>query len=274
MKNKYPIALFVAGLLLSGHNSFAAETNDPSVELTNLIVKIKADVQAIQATQAALGNDIKQFDVLLEEHKGEKTDAVARILYMKAVFYSQLFHDNATADAVIEQLKSNFQGTKVVAAIEAQEKKMAEGKKIQASLIEGVQFPDFDEKDLAGKPLSSANYKGKVVLIDFWATWCPLCVAEMPNAIQTYQKYHAQGFEVIGINLDTDRQKLDNFIKVNGIPWPQFYDGQYFDTKLAVKCGVDRLPTTYLLDREGKIIARNLRGEEFQSAVAKALAAK
>jgi thiol-disulfide isomerase/thioredoxin len=129
---------------------------------------------------------------------------------------------------------------------------------------------------MTGKPLSIANYKGKVVLLDFWATWCPPCRAELPNVLKTYKEYHAQGFEIIGISLDRDqdREKLTSFLEEKNMTWPQFFDGNYWKNKLAVKYGVNSIPATYLLDGQGTIIGKDLRGEELDKAVAKAVAKK
>jgi thiol-disulfide isomerase/thioredoxin len=146
-----------------------------------------------------------------------------------------------------------------------------EAQKIQAALAIGVKFPDFNEKDTAGKPLAIANYKGKVVLIDFWATWCGPCRAELPNVIATYKKYHNQGFEIIGISLDQDQAKLTGFTKSMNMTWPQYFDDQGWQNKLAVKYGIESIPATYLLDGNGRIIGRDLRGDELTQAVAKAL---
>ncbi|PYJ01766.1 MAG: hypothetical protein DME25_17520 [Verrucomicrobia bacterium] len=127
---------------------------------------------------------------------------------------------------------------------------------------------------MAGKPLSIASYKGKVVLLDFWATWCPPCRAELPSVIKTYEKHHPNGFEIIGISLDKEESKLTSFTKDKGMTWQQFYDGKGWGNKLAVKYGVQSIPATYLLDSEGKILAQDLRGEDLEQAVAKALAKK
>ena len=274
MKILFSAALIAVALLLFGSRLFAASTNDPAAELKALVGKIKADIQAGKKTEADLADDLKQFDVLLAEHRGEKTDAVAEILFMKATLYSEVFQDAAKADALIKQLKSEFQGTHLVTALEQQEVAEAAAKKTQAALVAGTKFPDFDEKDLNGKPLAIANYKGKVVLIDFWATWCGPCRAEIPNVVATYKKYHGQGFEIIGVSLDEDRQKLLSYTKDNNMTWPQFFDGQGWGNKLAVKYGVEAIPATYLLDGNGIIIANDLRGDALEQAVAKALARK
>ena len=172
----------------------------------------------------------------------------------------------------MEQLQRDFPDSKPVKVI----KQQAESKKLRDALVEGAKFPDFDEKDLAGKPLSIARFKGKVVLLDFWATWCGPCRNELPNVLKTYEKHHADGFEIIGISLDRDqdREKLDGFIKEKKMTWPQFFDGKYWQNKLATKYGVNSIPATYLLDGEGTIIGKDLRGEDLEQAVAKALAKK
>ena len=139
------------------------------------------------------------------------------------------------------------------------------------TLTIGSPFPDFNETDIAGKPVSVANHKGKIVLVDFWATWCGPCVAELPNVLKAYEKHHGKGFEIIGISLDSDKGKLTDFIKAKNMTWQQFFDGQGWKNKLAQKYNVNSIPATYLVNKEGKLIGKNLRGEALEKAVAKAL---
>ena len=277
MKIKLFPALTFAACLLLGQSGFAAPSTNATIQLQDLVAKIQTKLEAGKNTEKELADELKEFDVLLASHKGEKTDEVASILFMEAMLYVQVLDNTEKGAALLTQLKNDFPETKsgknadeILASI----KKQAEAKKVKAALVDGAVFPDFAEKDLAGKPLAIANYKGKVVLVDFWATWCPPCVAELPNVLKAYEKYHAKGFEIIGISLDKDEAALTSFIKKKNMPWPQYFDGLGWNNKLSGKYGVTSIPATYLLDGEGKIIGSDLRGDALDEAIAKALAKK
>ena len=270
MKTKLLAALLIFALSLSIQTAVAAETNAASTELNALVTKIQSKLRQGEKTEADLAPELKEFDALLAKHKDEKTDDVAQILLMKAVLYQQVLKDPAKGDALMEQLQRDFPNSKQAKMLNQE----SAVKKLRGSLVQGAKFTDFDVKDTAGKPLSIANYKGKVVLLDFWATWCPPCVRELPNVIKTYEAYHQKGFEIIGISLDKDQQKLASFTKEKNMAWPQYFDGLAWQNKLAVKYGVNSIPATFLLDGQGTIIGHDLRGEALDQAVAKALAKK
>jgi thiol-disulfide isomerase/thioredoxin len=138
-----------------------------------------------------------------------------------------------------------------------------------------VVFPDFNRTDLASNTVSVSAYKGKVVLVDFWATWCPPCLRAMPGLAKAYDKYHSQGFEIIGVNEDQDQESLESFVAKYKIKWPQIFDNASdLPNSLTFKYGASILPATYLLDREGKIIAANLRGEALELAIDEAMKPK
>lgn len=127
----------------------------------------------------------------------------------------------------------------------------------------------FNVKDLDGNPLSIEKFKGKVVLLDFWATWCRPCIAEMPNVKRLYDQYQKEGFEIIGISLDQQKAALESYIKRNEIKWPQFFDGLAWNNEIAQRYKVRSIPATYLLDRNGKIRYKSVRGPELARAVEK-----
>ncbi len=271
MKTLLPSLTLALSLLCSA--SFV-QAGDAKEELKELVTAIQTKLKAGKNAEKDLAENFAQFDKLLAAHKGEKTDDVAQILLMKAMLYIQVLDDEAKGMPLLTQLKKDFPDTKPAASVdrimENFEKQRA-SKEIQRKLVVGAKFPDFDEKDLAGQSLSIARFKGKVVLVDFWATWCGPCIAELPNVLSAYDKHRAKGFEVVGISLDSDRAKLDKFIADKKMTWPQYFDGKGWQTKLAGVYGVNSIPATYLLDGEGKIIAKNLRGEALEEAVAKAL---
>ena len=274
MKTRILAVLAAVSFLLT-NPVIAAEKATVADELKGVIMKVQAKIKEGKRTEADYAPEIKEMDDLLASHKDEKTDDVARILLMKAMLYIEVLDDSDKGRQIIEQVKKDFPDTQpgknadnVLESIKQQE----EVKKVQKSLSPGSQFPDFDEKDVAGKPMSISRLKGKVVLVDFWATWCGPCRNELPNVIKTYEKHHPAGFEIVGISLDKEESKLTSYTKDKQMTWQQFFDGKGWGNKLAVKYGVNSIPATYLLDREGKIIARDLRGEELEDAVGKALA--
>jgi outer membrane lipoprotein-sorting protein/peroxiredoxin len=134
----------------------------------------------------------------------------------------------------------------------------------------------FSGTDLQGKPVRLDAYRGKVVLIDFWATWCGPCVAEVPTVVGVYNKYRGQGFDIIGVSLDEagDKAKLTSFAESHKMPWRQIYDGKGWQSALAQAYGVQAIPFTLLVGRDGKIAAVSPRGEDLEPAVKAALAKK
>ncbi|MCE0498901.1 MAG: TlpA family protein disulfide reductase [Methylacidiphilales bacterium] len=112
-----------------------------------------------------------------------------------------------------------------------------------------------------GSQVDLANLRGKVVLIDFWATWCPPCRGEVPNVVAAYQKYHGQGFEVIGISLDQDKDALLAFTKQNGMVWPQYFDGQGWNNSVSSRFGIDSIPAMWLVGKDGKVATMDGRDD-------------
>lgn len=145
---------------------------------------------------------------------------------------------------------------------------------------------------LDGRAVDLAKLRGKVVLLDFWATWCGPCVAELPEVKKVYAAYRDRGFEVIGITLenarlapgdtpaqasaklDRCRQKLVDFVAKNDLPWPQYFDGRYVKGEFVERYGVYGIPATFLLDREGRVVAVDLRGPALEQAVARQIERK
>jgi peroxiredoxin len=129
----------------------------------------------------------------------------------------------------------------------------------------GQKPPAITAKDLTGNALTLDQYAGKVLLIDFWATWCGPCREEMPNVKKIYSQYKDQGFAILGISLDRDQTELDKYIKEQSIEWPQVFEG---GQDIAEKYSVTTIPHMLLLDRQGVIRYMDKRGPELEKAVA------
>ncbi|MCX8035812.1 MAG: TlpA family protein disulfide reductase [Candidatus Sumerlaeia bacterium] len=141
---------------------------------------------------------------------------------------------------------------------------------------QGLPFPEFAEgtNDLDGKPIRIADYKDKVVLVDFWAAWCGPCMAEAPNVVKAYEKYHPKGFEIIGISLDDSKDKMLAAMKEKGMTWRQYFDGLGWKSKVGTRYGIHAIPATYLVGPDGKILANNVRGKRLEEELEKALGKK
>lgn len=139
-------------------------------------------------------------------------------------------------------------------------------------LVVGASPFALKSKDLRGKTHSWSQYKGKVVLLDFWATWCGPCIGELPNVLKSYKKYGPKGFEIVAVSLDDDKKALTDFVKARGLKYPQLFDGKGWKNVDATSYGVRAVPFTLLIGKDGKIAAVNPRGEALEPAIKKALA--
>jgi peroxiredoxin len=126
---------------------------------------------------------------------------------------------------------------------------------------------DFKVKTYAGEELSLSNLKGKVVLLDFWATWCGPCIVEMPAVKATWQKYQNDNFVIVGVSLDRNKKAFETYIKKEGISWVQYFDGAGWDNKIARLYNVHSIPQTVLIDHQGVIRAVGLRGQQLYKKI-------
>lgn len=141
----------------------------------------------------------------------------------------------------------------------------------EMSTAVGNTAPEITLLDTNGQVVSLSSFRGKVVLVDFWASWCKPCREENPNVVKMYQKYKDQGFEILGVSLDQADKPWKKAIVDDQILWTHVSDLKGWQSSAAKLYAVESIPATFLLDREGKIAAKGLRGEKLEQKVAELL---
>jgi len=129
----------------------------------------------------------------------------------------------------------------------------------------GMTAPGFSLPDVNGTTVTLNSFKGKYVLVDFWASWCPPCRQENPNVVKVYNAYKDRNFTVVGVSLDKKKEAWLEAIKADGLNWTQVSDLKFWESAVVPLYGINSIPTNMLLDPQGKILAIGLRGEALEA---------
>ena len=164
--------------------------------------------------------------------------------------------DPARAAALLDEMAASTD-PKIAAA--------AQGRKAQKTLADAPL--DWKLPAVDGGTIDLPALRGKAVLVQFWASWCPDCNREMPAVLSAYQQFHARGLEVVGISLDKDKAALLATLKKKGIAWPQYFDGKYWDNEVAVRYGVRGIPELWLVDTQGRVVATGVQADGLATSV-------
>ncbi len=218
---------------------------------------IYQEIREQQKAVAAKGKDDDEIEDLTVELNKEKIkeniDNYVGVHLLKGNYY---YMDVEELDPLMSQIPTEYANDATIVRIKENVEKL---KKTAV----GQPFTDFEMNTPEGEPVKLSDYvgKGKVVLVDFWASWCPPCRREMPSLVELYANYKNKNFEIVGVSLDRDAESWKKGIQDLNITWPQMSDIKFWDCEGAKLYAVSSIPHTVLIDGDGIIIARNLHSE-------------
>ncbi len=239
----------------------------------------KVTVWNEEYTKAEEKKDTKKIQEIQNAYAKAESDRIGEIrrlipemgTSLVALFAANNFLNPEADLSILKKLASDFEQIKPTPTIAqgfiGQVKRMA-------GLSVGEEAPDFTLNDPDGKPITLSSLRGKFVLIDFWASWCGPCRQENPNVVRMYDKFKDKGFSIYGVSLDKDANPWKAAIKKDNLTWLHGSDLKFWNSVVAQTYGVKAIPATFLLDKDGKIIAKNLRGPSLEAKLNELLGAK
>lgn len=246
-------------------NEFVNELQIYNTKRDSSTAMIKRNPQNSEAINQSMQQIYYQFTSFRTSYIARNNNSPALLPVISTLDLNKEF---ATYESIVKQLTECFSGSPNVEIVKnefIQNKKKMDAMNFLSS---GKEAPNFTQNDVNGNPMSLTDLRGKIVLIDFWASWCGPCRKENPNVVALYKKYKDAGFTVMSVSLDKDKNSWLAAIEKDGLIWPNHVsDLKYWSNEVAKQYQVASIPFTVLIDREGKIIDTKLRGVELEQAL-------
>lgn len=265
MKTSFLLRVGVATLFVAVSSSLLAAAGDAEwKKVTEAIEAIKQPKERPKSREEAIANlkaGLKDFDAAYAAAMKTSDKNPAR--WSAAAFNASVDKARAIVGAPpVENLTAELEALTAASDASSEDKAAAEKmlKSIKATAELKSKPLDMKFTAVDGREVDLSKMRGKVVLIDFWATWCGPCVQELPNVLKAYKELHPKGFEIIGISLDSDKEKLESFVKEKGMDWPQFFDGKGWKNEMATTYDIHSIPAMWLVDQKGMVIDTAARG--------------
>ncbi|MEM6910510.1 MAG: TlpA disulfide reductase family protein [Verrucomicrobiota bacterium] len=277
----------VPSLLLASFLAVAPSFAETVQEIVRQTEQIKAErLEAYLAGQPEADDYLEGLQVLAnawaltgetEKELAVRSDLFARLTAMEEASipaligtFEELYNalvavgDRSQAEEVLGLMEDRF------AAEENARPYFEEKRAVLAQPLVGETM-EIAFTSLEGEQIDLAAMKGQVVLVDFWATWCGPCIAELPALKAAYAAYQDKGFEILGISFDLEKEKLTGLVNSEDLAWPQFFDGKGWENEFAERYAIDAIPATFLIGPDGTIVARELSGEVLEEKLAELL---